>query len=259
MTVTGPDGRTTGGRLFYIDTIRILLICLVIAQHCSITYGGPGGWFFTDPGNSTTMPFVLIVIDALNQSFTMGCFILMAAYFIPGSLSRKGMARFARDRLVRLGLPLLAWILFIAPLILFIIAAGTGHMPASIPGFWLAYFVPFHGLNLGPLWFVFFLLVATFAYLAWTLYRPPAPPGTTPRQPFPAFPAIVALGLLLGIVTAMVRVFLPIGFTWYFTLQPPFFPQYIAAFIIGIYAAHNNGLMRFPSGPGRPAQHRPCS
>jgi glucans biosynthesis protein C len=251
MAGAGSEGEQKGSRLLFIDNIRILLICLVIATHCSITYGGPGSWYFTDPANGPGNPFILTMLDAVNQSFFMGFFTLVSAYFVVGSLQRKGRSRFVHDRLVRLGIPLIVWILFIAPLIRYILAAGTGNEPASIPGFWASYFIPFHGLQLGPMWFVFFLLVATFAYLAWTTYRPPAPHGETKPRPFPAFQSILCLGILLGLVTTIVRVFLPIGYTWFFTLQPPFFSQYIAAFIIGIYAAHNNWFEEIPDRVGK--------
>ena len=36
----------------------------------------------------------------------MGLFLLISAYFVPGSYDRKGAGRFLKDRLVRLGIPL---------------------------------------------------------------------------------------------------------------------------------------------------------
>ena len=241
-------GEKKGSRLLYIDNVRILLICLVITTHCSITYGGPGSWYFTDPGNSAATPFILTVIDSLNQAFFMGFFVLVSAYFIVGSLARKGRGRFTRDRFVRLGIPLLVWVLFISPLILFIIRQGTGTLPRSLE----SALDPLTGAGLGPMWFVFFLLLATFAYLLWTGVFPPDPPGDHTPRPFPGFASIAALGCLLGLVTAVVRIFLPIGSMWLFGFQPPFFPQYIAAFIIGICAAHNNWFDDIPARVGRP-------
>ena len=247
MTVTGPPHKRSGPRLQFIDNIRILLICLVIATHCSITYGGPGSWYFTDPGNGTETPFILTMLDALNQAFFMGFFILVSAYFIPASIGRKGRDQFARDRLVRLGIPLVVWLLFINPLILLILTLGTGTLPMSLASL----LDPLNGAGLGPMWFVFFLLVATFAYLGWTgLYRPAQPVDEKPH-PFPAFTSIFALGILLGFVTAGVRIFLPIGSMWLFGFQLPFFPQYIVAFIIGIYAARNNWFDDIPSRAGK--------
>ncbi len=247
MTIAETAEKKSGSRLLYIDNIRILLICLVIATHCSITYGGPGTWYFIDPGNGTTTPFILSVIDSLNQSFFMGFFVLVSAYFVVGSLQRKGRDRFTRDRLVRLGIPLIVWVLIINPLILLIILNGTGTLPMP-PASLLN---PLTGAGLGPMWFVFFLLVATFAYLLWTGICRPDQSGDVKPHPFPGFASIVALGLLLGIVTAVVRIFLPIGSIWLFGFQLPFFPQYIAAFIIGIYAAQNNWFDNIPSRVGK--------
>jgi glucans biosynthesis protein C len=247
VTVADAAGKTSGSRLLYIDNLRILLICLVITTHCSITYGGPGSWYFADPGNGPTIPFILAVIDSLNQAFFMGFFVLVSAYFVVGSLQRKERSRFTRDRLVRLGIPLLIWVLVINPLILLIILKGTGNLPLS-PASLLN---PLTGAGLGPMWFVFFLLVATFVYLLWTGFYPPAQPVDQKPCPFPGFASIFALGLLLGVVTAVVRIFLPIGSMWLFGFQLPFFPQYIAAFIIGIYAAHNNWFDEIPARVGK--------
>jgi hypothetical protein len=39
-------------RLNYLDTLRAILIVLVIALHTAITYGAMGDWTFTDPAQS---------------------------------------------------------------------------------------------------------------------------------------------------------------------------------------------------------------
>ena len=46
-----------------------------------------------------------IFID-INQAYFMGLLFLISGYFSPQSLDRKGPARFVRDRLIRLGIPL---------------------------------------------------------------------------------------------------------------------------------------------------------
>lgn len=247
MTAAETAGKTGGSRLLYIDNLRILLICLVITTHCSITYGGPGGWYFTDPGNGAGTPFILSVIDSLNQSFFMGFFILVSAYFIVGSLRRKGMDQFTRDRLVRLGIPLLVWILLINPFILLIFRLCNLPLPMD----WVSLLNPVSGAGLGPMWFVFFLLVATFAYLLWIKVRIPSQQVDEKPHPFPGFIPIFILGIFLGVVTTIVRIFLPIGSMWLFGFQLPFFPQYIAAFIIGIYAAQNNWFDDIPARVGK--------
>ncbi|WAC05865.1 MAG: acyltransferase family protein [Methanoregula sp.] len=247
MSVAQPSGKKSGPRLLFIDNIRIVLICLVIMTHCSITYGGPGSWFFVDPGNAPGTPLVLAIIDSLNQSFFMGFFTLVSAYFVPSSLLRKGREKFTRDRLVRLGIPLLFWVLVLSPLLLLILTVAGAPLPLPVA----TILNPVTGPGFGPMWFVFFLIVATFAYLAWTGLHRPDEPGYKKPHPFPGFAAIAAFGLLLGIITALVRIFVPIGSTWLFNFQIPFFPQYIALFIVGLYAAHNRWFDTIPDRLGK--------
>lgn len=251
MSDTEPAGNRKKPRILYIDNIRILLICLVIATHAAITYGGPGPWYFIDPGNGPQMPYLLTAIDMLCMAFFMGFFTLISAYFIVPSLVRKGRDTFIRDRLVRLGIPLIIWILVLAPLLSLILAAALGNFPSSLAEFYVAQFVPYHGLHIGPMWFVAFLLIATGVYLLWAHFRPPAAPGTVHPRPFPSFSTIVCFGLLLGVVTAIVRIFLPMGTTWILGFQPPFFAQYIALFMIGIYASEHRWLDAIPDRVGR--------
>ncbi len=247
MSDAEPAGDAKKPRLLYIDNLRILVISLVIVSHCSITYGGPGSWYFIDPGNAPGTPFVLAVADTLNQSFFMGFFTLVSAYFVLPSLLRKGRQKFVHDRLVRLGIPLLFYVLFINTFLTVLLMAAGAPLPMPVA----TLLNPITGPAFGPMWFVMFLLLATGAYLLWTAVRPPAPPGSVPAKPLPGFAAIAGFGLLLGIITAVVRIFLPIGSTWFFNFQPPFFPQYIALFIVGIVAAENRWFDRIPDRLGK--------
>lgn len=247
MSDTDPAASTTKPRLLYIDNLRILVISLVIVSHCSITYGGPGGWYFTDPGNAPGIPFVLAVIDTINQSFFMGFFTLVSAYFVLPSLLRKGREKFAHDRLIRLGIPLLFYVLVINPVLTILLQAAGAPLPMPLA----TLLNPVTGPAFGPMWFVWFLLLATGAYMIWTAYRPPAEPGSVPLRPVPGLAAIAGFGLLIGIVTAAVRTFIPIGSTWFFNFQLPFFPQYIALFIVGIWAAENRWFDLIPDRLGK--------
>ncbi|MCY1373061.1 hypothetical protein D9M69_603110 [compost metagenome] len=62
------------------------LTVLVISHHTAITYGGSGSWFYrevTDSGRPSS--FLLTLFCAVNQSFFMGMFFLLAGYFTPAS------------------------------------------------------------------------------------------------------------------------------------------------------------------------------
>ena len=66
---------------------------------------------------SATLSSVILGLFVItNQAYIMGFLFLLAGYFTPGSLERKGYARFLSDRFLRLGLPLLFFSLFLGPL-----------------------------------------------------------------------------------------------------------------------------------------------
>src|ERR1700675_4119657 len=118
-------------REFYIDRLRSVMTVFVILHHTAITYGAPGGWFFNELKPSGSVSSLLLTLFcATNQAYFMGFFFLLAGYFTPGSLERKGYPRFIIDRLLRLGVPLLAFGLMLGPLTAAMVTAAEGH------GFW---------------------------------------------------------------------------------------------------------------------------
>lgn len=107
-------------RLFYIDNLRIFLISLVVLHHLSITYGAPGGWYYNESEAGFPEVLFMSMFVATNQSFFMGMFFMISAFFIIPSLERKGTGKFITDRLLRLGIPLLVFYFLLNPLTVFI-------------------------------------------------------------------------------------------------------------------------------------------
>ena len=103
-------------RLFYIDNIRWLMIFFVIVVHSAVIYGPVGQFFGFEDRSEELGPseFILAFINILLQSFFMGILFLIAGYFVPNSLARKGRRRFIWDRFKRLGIPALIFMLFLA-------------------------------------------------------------------------------------------------------------------------------------------------
>jgi glucan biosynthesis protein C len=104
-------------RLYFIDNLRILLITLVIMQHLSVTYGGEGSWYYKEGRADEISAIVLTVHNAVNQAFFMGFLFLISGFFTPGSYDRKEPSRFFKERLLRLGIPILCYDFVIGPLI----------------------------------------------------------------------------------------------------------------------------------------------
>jgi glucan biosynthesis protein C len=237
-------------RLFFIDNIRILLICLVILTHLAITYGAFGSWYYHEVSGVSVSAALLTLLTSLFQTFFMGFFFMIAAYFIPRSLGRKGSRRFVHDRLMRLGVPLVIWVLVISPIFGYLVARAIEGFPGSFSDWYFVIQPNLHYLGLGPLWFVFSLLVFTLVFVVWSILRGERKEAV--RKPFPVLPVILLFGLFLAVVSFAVRILFPIGYEWdLFAIQVPYYPQYIALFIIGIMAARNDWFVRVPPSTGK--------
>jgi peptidoglycan/LPS O-acetylase OafA/YrhL len=117
-----PEGK----RLQFIDNLRILLICWVLVVHLNATYEGLDAWYYHDLATNLLTGILLSILTLIVAACGIGFFFLLASYFTPGSYDRKGGAPFVRDRLVRLGLPLLLHELLIEPLAVYLAGGLDG-------------------------------------------------------------------------------------------------------------------------------------
>ncbi|MHC4559957.1 MAG: acyltransferase family protein [Planctomycetota bacterium] len=238
-------------RLYFIDNLRILLITLIAMLHLAITYGSAGSWYYRNvPEDYMSVP--LMWHNATVQAFSMGLFFLISGYFTPGSYDRKGPRRFFKERLLRLGIPILCYDFVIGPLIVRpMVRFGTQESSGSYFDYLLGYYSSFH-IGTGPLWFVEALLIFAGFYILWRLCaKTPACPVQDGGK-VPGNLKIALFALAWGIVTFIVRIWLPVG--WNFgplNFQFPFFPQYICMFIVGIIAYRGNWLVRIPDAMGK--------
>ena len=106
-------------RLFYLDRLRVFLTFLLILHHTAIAYGASGSWIYVDAEQGTTVTnIVTLLIHSYQSSILYGSFLfLLSGYFVPGSYERKGAVTFLKDRFIRLGIPLLFYLLIIGRLI----------------------------------------------------------------------------------------------------------------------------------------------
>jgi glucans biosynthesis protein C len=224
---------STSSRLWYIDNLRIFLISLVVLHHLSITYGAPGDWYYneTEAGFPEIIPLLLFVLT--NQSFFMGMFFFISAFFILPSLKRKGTGKFLKDRLIRLGFPLLLFYFILSPLTVFFHHRFIRGDEVSLIDFWINQ----KGTGFGPLWFVEALLLFTLVFL---LVKPVK---LNRKIPFPGTFTILLAALAVGFLQYIIRIWLPVGWSLPFAgFQFPFFVQYIFLFTFGIVAYQNNWL-----------------
>ena len=225
-----------------LDHLRVVLTALVILHHTAIVYGGSGGWYWKQEPDASQR--LLLLFNAVNQSYFMGFFFLLAGYFTPGSFDRKGPARYLGERFVRLGLPLLAYVLVLSPLTI-----ALAHYARGQP-FMAAWGERYreHDVEPGPLWFAWALLLFALAYVSWrrlTGIRP----GKVSRLPSPV--TLLLAAIVVGAASFLVRLAVPVGHNvlW---LQLGYFPPYILLFILGCMAAPNQLLERITATDARP-------
>jgi len=154
---------STASRVFYLDHLRVALVVLVVLHHVAMVYGGiPPFYYLEPPINDMLAGILALAFVLLNQAWFMGAFFLLAGYFTPGSVDRRGPWSFLKGRLLRLGVPLVLFIFVLNP----IAAIGNWLMPSSLTGIttpltWQTY--PYL-IGQGPLWFVLMLLIFSAGY-----------------------------------------------------------------------------------------------
>lgn len=234
-------------RLAWIDNLRAFAILLVVNMHACVTYSHVGDWYVMsnrEPALAEKIPFIFW--QGHMQAFFMGLLFFIAGYFAQLSLARKGPAVFLRDRVIRLGLPTLLYMLVIHPFIVIGLNPWNADFPPA--GKHYIHYVTsgeFLGES-GPLWFAFALLIFCTVFAAWRTLRPAAPVIN------PALPAgatrLCLFGLGLAATTFIVRTLQPIGVSW-LNFQFCFFAQYVIAFTVGIAAARRNWLITLAASP----------
>jgi glucan biosynthesis protein C len=230
-------------RFAFIDNLRILLVVLVILHHLAVTYGGEGSWYYYEGQADTITATVLTLFVVVNQAFFMGFYFAIAAYFVPRSLERRESKQFLKGRFLRLGVPLAFQLLVMGPLLNYGLAVNVRGFDGSLWTYIGDYGKHYRGLDTGPLWFVEALLIFSIVYALWWRLAKPAVHKVRSEGVAPGNMAMVLFALAVGLITFIVRIWLPVG--WWFVplnFQFPHFPQYISLFILGTIAYRRGWL-----------------
>jgi surface polysaccharide O-acyltransferase-like enzyme len=237
-----PGMKTRNGG---IDALRAAVTLLVVFHHTAITYGAVGGWYYreVDPSTKSLSGILLILFCTINQAWFMGLFFLLAGYYTPASYDRHGPAGFARERLLRLGIPLLVYFFLLHPLTVALAQTARGRSFIGVFDYlWM------HGkFEPGPLWFAEALLI--FASL-WMLWRAMVKPRKAGAPPFPSNAALLAAALATGAAAFLLRLIWPVGVNVAF-LQLGYFASYIVLFFAGCAAASGRRLEQIPDDQKR--------
>ena len=251
------------GRLHFMDNLRVALTILIVFQHASFAYAPANWWYYTDPQQQPLLASFFVV----NRSFRMSLFFLIAGYFMPYVLDRKGPGLYLRDRFLRFGVPILVFLFLVVPFLTY--AYFLNFRPYGPIGFW-DYYVHFYWGNrprpfdwsgpdwpdrqLAHLWFIEMLLVYAVLYTAWRAIRHRF--GLTWPGPLrlPSFAAMALLIAVVAVVTYWVRLSDPV-YSWgayllVLQLSPADLPRDLACLILGVLAFRNDWLRQMPKATG---------
>ncbi|WP_446215240.1 acyltransferase family protein [Micromonospora sp. IBHARD004] len=234
-------------RLPQIDNLKTAMVAWIIAGHALLGYSSIGGWPY-DEVNEVTFDrrseWVLTILIGPSALFVVGTFFFLAGLFSPAAVARKGSARFAGDRILRLGVPFLCFMGLIWPLFMWAAYRAAGYRVS----YWWAFTHRQPLLDSGPLWFVEVLLYFSLAYAAWSwaaarLRRQPRPePG-----PFGGG-HLVALAAAVAVASFVIRLWFPAQSTQILDLHLWQWPQCLAMFGLGVVVARRGWIGSVPEG-----------
>jgi len=152
----GSNALPQGGsqRWDYLDQLRAILMLAGIPYHAGLVYASHAAWIVDSPDHSTPVTWFI----QFSHTFRMPTFFLLAGLFGMLLLRRRGSGVWWRERLRRLGIPLLTSLLLVSPLLVLASAVAQGGLPNAVPGLLREMQNP--GANWTVhLWFLIYLLL----------------------------------------------------------------------------------------------------
>jgi len=217
-------------RIYFLDNLKVFLAVLVVLHHAAQPYGPGGGWWIASEPYSIIDYIVLGIFMAVNASFFMGLFFMISAYFVPSSLERKGATKFTKDRLVKLAVPILIFMIGVFPVM--------GYLLEGKPS-----------ITLGHLWFLALLLIFSAVYAAYWLAKKPS---SKAKRPFTGNAAIAAFAVAMALITFVVAIWspenhwVPLGL-----FEPYHLTQYAMLFAAGIIAYREGWIDAIPKATAK--------
>jgi surface polysaccharide O-acyltransferase-like enzyme len=225
------------------DLLKVVLVTGVIAGHVTMSWADIDAWVFDEPPVREPLLSTLKVLAVIGVMFAMALFFMIAGVFTPGALVRKGTRRFLADRSVRLGLPLVFYVLFLAPVVAYHDEQDWAGWDRGFPAFtWHMWTHP----ELGAAWFLLVLLVFSALYAVLRSLRPRVerPPSPTPA------PVIVVAVLLVAATSYAIRIVAPFG-EERLQLVLGQGPSWVTGFVLGVAGAERGWFDHLPADLSR--------
>lgn len=201
-------------RLYYLDTLKVMLTILVVFHHAAEAYSPYSAWVYK-PSNKEEMMPLIWHFNSVNAAFFMGLFFFIAGYFVPRSYDKQGIWVFVKKKLLRLGIP----VVFVTAFLTF----ATGQ------------------LEVGHLWYVESLLLFCLVY---ALVRKFVSPIQV--KSYISLVELLAVALVMGVGGYFIRQVSPqdnwIWLLGFIHIEPAHYLQYVIMFILGVLACRGQWL-----------------
>jgi glucan biosynthesis protein C len=158
----------TPGRQVWMDNLRVAVITGVIVLHVATAYVLDISWYYEERTASGVTEALLAVLFLPTALFAMAVLFLVAGMLTARSMARKGAKGFWRDRLLRLGVPVVVFIVVVDPATSVLGSWGSG----DYADFATMVRYEFTHPGSGPMWFVVALLGFSVTYAVWRRFRP---------------------------------------------------------------------------------------
>ena len=209
-------------RLFYLDTLKVLLTILVVFHHAAEAYSPYSAWVYKPSNNDEMMPLIWH-FNSVNAAFFMGLFFLIAGYFVPRSYDKQGVWVFVKKKFLRLGIPVV--------LVTAFLTFATGQ------------------LEVGHLWYVDSLLLFCLVY---ALVRRFVSPIQVKNNI--SLVGLLAVALIMGIGGYFIRQVSPqdnwIWLLGFIHIEPAHYLQYVLMFVLGVLAYRGHWLTNMKNSTG---------
>lgn len=228
MTST-DDSVDTRQRERWVDTLRVVLIAGVIVVHTATGYVADfAGFYYDDELVANTAVSIAFALPALlGGIFGLGPLFVVAGWFSVRSLARRGPAGFVGSRLLRLGVPLLFFVLVVNPL-----ADYLGNQWDEDDTF-LGYLAV---TEFSVMWFVVALLACSLGYAAQRSIRPLTGPRRRPGRR-----SLVVAASAIGVGSLAVWQVTTLLDTHLLNVRVSAWTQAAVLFALGVMAAEAGG------------------
>jgi hypothetical protein len=220
----------------WVDALRVVVIAGVIVMHTATGYVVDiAGWYYDDELDASgPIALLLSFPAALGGLFALGPLFFVAGWFSAVSLAHHGTSPFLRSRLLRLGVPLVAFVLVVNPLCDFV----GNYRQEGEP---LTSYYTAEDYEVGVMWFVVALLVFSFGYAGLRRLRP-RPAGPAIGEPPRVTRLLVLSALTTAVGSLVVWQWWPLTADEFMNLRVAHWPQGAVLFALGVAAVETRWL-----------------